>query len=243
MTKEDIINKVLKLLQLGDANKNENIHQREAAMNKAAKLMAEHAVSFADLREGRVKESPFTHVVIDGSSINPKVWELILCTSIAKVFDCSSVNSLKPSFQMHVLGEKSDVELAVFFYTYLSRSVRNMVRVHTTKEKLLKEGYLGNESVFRDSYANGITEKIRSRLEDLYSKREAFIPSTGKELMVVKMNEVSSYVKSVFPNLTKVTKTMVRDGHAYMKGLNDGEKVNISRPIAGNGATQEGAIE
>jgi len=50
--KQDMIQKILKLLELGDADKKSNPHERELAQKKAAQMMAEHSLSFADLREG-----------------------------------------------------------------------------------------------------------------------------------------------------------------------------------------------
>jgi len=227
--KQDMIQKILKLLELGDADKNSNPHERELAQKKAAQMMAEHSLSFADLREGKPKSDIYTRIDIDGSEETRVPWEGILANGVGKTFDCFVVScggsrSDSSPWQLAFLGAKTDIEIAVFFFKYLRRTVGVM------SERTVKGARA------QDSYATGTVATILNRLDDLYKKKEEFIPADCKALIVVKKNDVRDFVKKEFPSLVQI-KNNTRMDDNYHKGRADGHRINLSRPI-GHDSTQ-----
>jgi hypothetical protein len=225
---QDMVAKILKLLELGDADKNSNPHEREMAQKKAAQLMAEYSLSFVDLREGKPRADSFTRIDIDGSEEKMVHWEGTLAHCIGRVFDCRVIslggNRSYDPWKLAFLGAKTDIEIAIFFFKYLRRTVGVMSESISDRVKV------------QDSYAMGMVTTIDTRLEELFKKRDEFIPSDCKALVIQKKDDVNKFTESQFKHLRPIRHETIHD-HNYEKGRADGQRVNLSRPI-GNDANK-----
>lgn len=237
--KQEMIQKILKLLELGDAERNSNPHERELASKKAQQLMAEHALSFADLREGKPKSDIYTRIDIDGSEEVRVVWEGMLANGVGTTFDCFVVScggrrgheSYDP-WKLAFLGAKTDIEISVFFFKYLRRTVGVMS----------ERAAVGARA--QDSHAVGMVATIVERLKEMYRKRDEIIAASAdsKALMVVKKNDVDAFVKKEFPSLQKLNNTIRYDDN-YHRGREAGRRVNLSRPIGQDGNHATGQLQ
>jgi hypothetical protein len=246
--KQDIVNRIMKLLELGNEEKNSNPHERELAQKKAAKLMAEHAIDFADLRTGKPKANSFIRFDVDGSEETHIIWEDCLAAALSHVFDCQIVNTWKTYFDeeterfkkkwiLSFVGAKYDIDIVVFFFKYLRRCVGRMsevnVKMENLSESITKSKYQLN--LAQANYCFGMIRTIDVRLQELYKKREEYFSADTKALMIVKKDALEDYLKSIFPNLKKNKPiTLKGDLSQYRKGQDDGKKVNLSRPIEQN---------
>lgn len=224
--KQEMIRRIMKLLELGNAEKNSNEHEREAAMNKAAQLMAEEAISYGDLRSEKPDKNSFIRFDVDGSTVAKQTWESYLAGGISSSFDCQIVNTYARQSDNHwiiaFMGDKGDVEIAVFFFKSLRRTITQMAKLNAN----------GNG---RNNYCLGMVMTISERLEALYKKREAFIPSDCTALIVVKKDAIKEFVKDQFPHLVSGRRArLTGDIASYHKGVRDGHKVNLNRPIEGS---------
>lgn len=237
--KQEMIQKILKLLELGNAEKNSNPHERELASKKAQQLMAEHALSFADLREGKPKSDIYTRIDIDGSEEVRVPWENVLANGVGKTFDCFVVSygstrgheSYDP-WRLAFLGAKTDIEIAVFFFKYLRRTVGVMSERAATGSRA------------QDSHAMGMVSTIITRLRDLYKQRDEIISASAdsRALMVIKKNDVDDFVKKEFPKLVNLKNSTTYDEN-YYKGREAGHRVNLSRPIGHDGNHATGQLQ
>jgi hypothetical protein len=242
--KEEIIAKIMKLMELGNAENNSNPHEREAASRKAAKLMAEYSLDFADLRAGKPADSAFVTINVDGSEYSKVDFEAVLALAIAEAFDCKVINTYKNGpWQIAFCGTKHDLEIAVYFFKFLRRTMYAMATKNVTAETV-RPTYTRTGSIrvdvrmARRNYCFGLVETIHTRMRDLYLKREEFIPSDCKALMVVKNAGLQTYFKQQFPNAVNGRKIHLSgDTGAYRKGQADGRNVNLSRPIAHTGGS------
>ncbi len=226
--KQEIISRIMKLLELGNAEKNSNEFEREAAMDKAAKLMAEEAISYEDLRAGKPKNNSFVRFDVDGSTVAKQNWESALAAGISRSFDCQVVNTWARESDNHwviaFLGDKGDVEISVFFFKSLRRTITMMAKLNA-------------DGRGRANYCFGMVLTISERLEALYKKRGEFIPSDCTALIVVKKDAVTEFVHQQFPRLVSGKRIRLGgDIAAYHKGVKDGHKVNLNRPIEGGGS-------
>ena len=242
--KEEIIAKIMKLMELGNEEKNSNPHEREAATRKAAQLMAEYSLDFADLRNGKPTEDTFVTMNVDGSDENKVDYEAVLAAAIAEAFDCRVINTFRNGpWQIAFCGTKHDLEIAVYFFKFLRRTMYAMATKNITKETTSPTyGRSGSRRVdvrmARRNYCFGLVQTIHARLRDLYLKREEFIPSDCKALMVVKNTGLQTYFKNQFPNAVNGRSIRLSGDHrAYDKGVADGRNVNLSRPIAHTGGS------
>lgn len=230
-SKEEMVQKILKLLALGN-DENNYTPEREAAQKKAAQLMAEHSLKFADLK-GKSPKGMFTKIKVMGTEGEKINWEFSLSGAVARTFDCRVVGITNPEsdnqgywqdkFNMVFMGTKGDLELAVFFFTYLRRNVGRMSEAR----------YNGKRD--QATYAFGCVSSLQERMESLFKKKEEFIPSTGKELMVIKKDELEKFVKQEFPYLRNTSFSIGNNHNAYSQGKADGKRINLNRPISHNG--------
>lgn len=221
--KRELVDRVMKLLALGDEEKNSNPHERETAQRMAAKLMAEYSLDFVDLKKNAKRdENVFARFDVEGAEEVKVNWEFCLSGAVAKVFDCTVIGKSDNVWKLCFMGTKSDLEIAVFFFKYLRRTVGVMSE---RRYRLQRE---------QANYAFGMVLTLQERLEELFKKREEFIPSDCKALMVIKKDDLQKFVKQEFPNIRHSHFNIGKDAASYRQGRNDGHKVNLSRPIGNN---------
>ncbi len=227
--KKEMVERVMKLLSLADSEKNDNLHERESAQRLAAKLMSEYSLDFIDLKANSKKEDLFIRIDVGGAEGIKVNWEFSLAGSVAKCFDCKCIGNSADTWKLCFLGTKSDIEIVVFFFKYLRRTVGVMSE---RRYPQIRE---------RNNYAFGMVMTLKDRLEELFAKREEFIPSNCKDLMVIKNDDLQKYVKDQFPRISHTRFNIGKDAHSYNRGREDGKKVNLSRPIS-NGSVKTAQI-
>ncbi len=222
--KEAIIAKIMKMMELSNEEKNNSPHEREVAAQKAAELMAKWCIDIAELRTSKPKEDVFVTINVEGSSEVKVDYEACLANCIARTFDCRMINTYRNGpWAMSFCGTKHDLEIAVFFFKYLRRTLFAMARLNFPKS-------LNS----RRNYCYGMVEIISKRLEELYQKREEFIPSDCRSLVVVKKDGLQRYFTEQFPFVKKAKRISLNgDMNAYYKGQEHGRNVSLSRPVSG----------
>ena len=238
--KQRQINIILKCLALGDEDRNTSDAQRQVAQQKAAELMAKWGLDFADLRTMKPKADAFIRVDIDGSQSTKVDWESNLAGNIARAFDGEVVNINSSIYwQLSFLGAKTDIEIVVFFFEFLRRTIpvmsRRVINEQWIRENL-RQFHITPKMIREEqrTYCFGMVKEIGIRLMQLYKQREAFIPADCKALMVVKKDGIAEFVKDQFPRLRSGRPISLRGSNAaYGAGKEDGRRVNLNRPIEG----------
>lgn len=234
--KQDMISKVLKLLELGSADKNSNANEREVAMKKAAQLMEEYSISFMDLKTGKPSGGgAYVSMSVDTISTRKDHWEAWLAASIAECFESEMVRNPKEhnKWVAVFIGEKHDVELAVFFFKYLRRTVSVQTRKNITPEIALEHGF--DIGKMRRSYAIGMTETLEYRMKQLYAIREEIRTAETKALVVVKNQGVLDKLHEVFPRVKTTNRAVTVSKAGRRMGASDGNRINLSRPVSHTG--------
>lgn len=220
--------------------------EAKLAMEKAVQLMEKYSLSMADIPQGQnlsqeemLKKSMVTEVV-GGLGQKVRLWEAVLAGGIASAFDCMSVYHKNPVKEknnpeyfywgMSFVGTKFDVELAIWFHTYVRRSIGKLGKIHYPKN-----------TEERDTFTVAMSNTIIARMKELYEKRNQL--SDCKALIVVKTGAVEEYFHEQFPKLAKPTRVKVNGTRdAWMKGQEEGRKLNLSRPLNGGGTAGRARI-
>lgn len=230
--KLEMVQKIIKLLNLADEKQNPNEMEREAAKNMAAELMAKHAISFTEINaEGNGNKGPgidITEMPIEMLRDFYQEWEGMLALALADSFDskCKVFTYTTGNPRMMFVGEKSDLEVIEYFLTYLRRTIGVMQRTYPGRSK-------------RD-YSVGVSMSICRRLREMYMKREEIIPSECRALIIRKTADVDNYIKRRFNEpFGRRPLREARDIRAFAQGYTDGEKVDVSRPLSGSGSPRE----
>jgi len=243
-SKEKIVATIMKCLELSREENNGTDGEKATAKEMAEKLMAKYAIDIVDLRDGRPDDSVFVTFKVDGSADEKVDFESALANGIAKAFDCKMINSWGINgghtykWELHFCGTKHDLEIVVYFFKYLRRTLYAMANKNITKETVTGRARITPAYVreAQRNYCYGMVNAINVRLEELYMKREQFIPSDSRALVVVKKQGVEDYYRNQYPNARPGrSRRMSGDMRAFDKGREDGARINLSRPIEGNG--------
>ena len=114
-SKEDIVEKIKRLLALGDENKNDADSEAKAAMLKAQELMAKYDISIEECEE---QEGPeYAHEICEHKW--DYAYRIPLASVLAKNFRCMTYNKGK---RIVFMGHPSDAKIcrATFEYAYQS---------------------------------------------------------------------------------------------------------------------------
>jgi hypothetical protein len=235
-----MVDKLQKLLALA-TSPNEN--EARLAMDKAAELMEKYSLSMADVNENgnskpdHIREQ-MTREDIPGLGSRKVNWESLLANSIAMAFDAKLVtmpyatwkDGEKRDWSLSFLGFKADVEMAIWLHLYIRRSI----------SRLSSKGYKDING--RNNFAHGMVSSVHGRLQEMYKRRNEI--SDCKALVVVKTDAVKKFTTEHFPSLKKGTRTQITgDRSAYYNGIEEGKKLNLSRPLNGSGSSGRSAID
>lgn len=145
--RDDVLDKIKKLLALSKNNDNEN--ERMAAALKAQKLISEYDVNVCELESG---EDPMEEVI--SSYKSPRAWHKYLAYIIAENFRCKLILT---GGVATFFGYKHDAEAAKLVFDYL-------YRFSNSKGKKVSKTYSPPAGAY-NSYVLGFAEGVRIELE------------------------------------------------------------------------------
>jgi len=230
---ERITRQIVKLMALGDPSRNSNAEQVRLANEKVAELMAKYSISFEQLRADKPSDDIFATVYVDGTSDIKVDYEAQLAGHIAYAFDCKVINTNRNGYwQLAFCGAKHDIEIAVYFFRFLQRTISSMARLKFPKD-------VRNS---RRNYCLGLVTTVGTRLEDIYKRRDTYIPADCKALVLRKKEGLEDYFRKQFPYRTAGRQLRLRGNmEAFAQGRQDGKKIPLSRPIP-YGGNSNGAV-
>jgi hypothetical protein len=230
-TKKELIAKVAKLIALAEDDA-ATPNEKELAAKHAARLMSKYGLEERDIRvDDATAEQVVRYDYCIGGRRTP-TWEGYLGAVITEIFDCQIVRSKKYSEEngtvgLHTylvfIGLPKDVDVCIYFFKHLRRSVGR--KTETTRTR------------FKKDFAIGMVERLEERLQQAFRYRYQFAEEAGcTDLIVLKGQLVDQAKAEMFRKLTKGAPIRLGNHDAWQAGRREGDKVNISRPIAHNGA-------
>ena len=215
-----IFKRIQKLMSLGANNDQE--HEADAAMKKAAQLAEEHglALSDIDMKTGKVLsiEQGFIHLV----HARHNCWTHSLAVVIGECFDCKPIiqGNFNKNGRMIFIGTPTDIEIAMWYYKLIRLKT---IRGASEKFELVKD---------QKMYGIGMLSSMRTRLKEMFKKEQEQIRTpTTTALVVVKIEEVKEEVARLFPKLGKAKSTFKMNGshNAFQSGFQDGSNMTLHR--------------
>ncbi len=232
--KQRLIERIQKLLNLG--NGNANVNESLLAKEKAARLMADYAISMSEIIviAGERNEA-FIRTDIEGTEEKKVHWESILAFRIAKAFDCSTVNTQGLSsggwgnyvWNIAFLGTPSDLELVIHFFKFLRRTVG-----------ISSEKAFPSRKQDRVAYAYSMSEVLGKRLAELYQMRNE-LSSECRALVPIKKEGLNKFIRKEFPSLISSNYRIGGSREAWEQGREAGGRVSLHRPLKGGSNYQQ----
>jgi hypothetical protein len=142
----------------------------------------------------------------------------------------------RPGIRYVFFGFETDAALAAYLFAVINRAVSSETTGFKQANPRLRALNLRRASA---SFQHGLVARVAARLDALHDAREASIRAqraTGTALMLVKHRVVDEAFQETEVRLVNMSALEPRViTKAYREGWVAGERVNLSRPMTGNG--------
>jgi hypothetical protein len=133
-------------------------------------------------------------------------------------------------------GLETDAMLARYLFEVIASALRTEVVGFKQRNPRLRDVRLRRAS---DSFQHGMVARVAARLTVMHAEREATVAgqrSTGTALILAKHQLVETAFRATQTRLVSarsLARRVIRS--AYQDGLAAGDKVNLNRPLTGDG--------
>lgn len=215
---EKVLNKIQKLLAMGNGTAVGGQAEADTALAKAYELMRQNNIDMAQVQSAS-RENILG--ALDENTITPppmKSWEQRLLGAIVKLFDCDHIYNHSRCGNYHqvsvfIIGRESNRITAEIMYKWL-------------RQKIHEDSFAYKASQ-RQGYCLGVVTGIWVKVRQL-KKNSAPTDAWG----LVPMNEVAQWIKQRYPNLyTTDSHATVQDYSAYNAGKADGLATNLNKQM------------
>jgi hypothetical protein len=208
----------------------DNPAEAEAALAKAQLLMEENNIRSIDI-DVDTGEANIATEVVRGSTTQQVFWETQLAAGIAHCFDARAITQKIAAGGWRVTFVASASELAII--TDLFKRVRRTVSKMGT-EFCLWNRHLGSSKTVRHNYCAGMVTTVHNRLRQIYVDT----PET-RALVLVKEGAIEKHIDNIFGSVKKRTcTTTLKNREAYMRGEQDGHRVQLHKGVNGGSTYQ-----
>jgi len=220
MNQNPIVEKIKKLLALSNSC---NEHEAALAASHVQRLLSEHNLAMADIETSQKPEKADRMETAVARTL-PK-WLRHLSGGVSNAFDCQAVHN-PASGIMTFIGVGADVQIAVYTFTYLDKTVRRLCREYMTQRE--SDMVVGrHRELIRQSYYLGAISTINHRLTA--QKRET--PITPGALVPVKEGLIKQAISDIGSIRTVRSRKSYINSGAFSQGQADGNSVGIHRGI------------
>jgi len=232
--KESILNRIQKLLKMSTEN---GASENEAmlAADKAQKLLQEHNLSIADIKDDSQAEPMDSEDV----EVDRDLWKGYIRNATAKLYFCSTYSTMKLDTHykrvkvITFVGRKSNRMVATEMCKYFINTVERLA------DEEFKEvpGSRASINKMAHAFKQGAASKLSSRLRRRYEEiAPAYIPQGNPDgLPVLYKNEqmaITKWLEDQGIKLRSAKSSMsIRDRVAYSRGSEKGDGIGINTQI------------
>ena len=234
-----VFSKIRKLLNLADPSRGGTPDEVATAASKAQQLLLEHNLTVEDLGSPEEEAEKIGKETINlEATYLTSPWHASLIHGISSPLMCRVIYhpaKAGKAGRVSIVGEKGNVEVLKYFYTYLYRTIDKMAvdfREGWKKRKEKRgEKYIPDESFrIRVDFCIGATNTVVTRMRDTYNK----VKTTGKTTAVaVRVDQaLDERYEHYFPKRTNASTSRKIDITARMAGIEAGNKIALTKGIA-----------
>jgi hypothetical protein len=133
-------------------------------------------------------------------------------------------------------GFETDADLATYLFSVINRAVTTETRNFKLAHPRLRAVRLRQATA---GFQHGLVARVADRLDAMHAEREASVKaqcSTGTALILAKHQVVDDAFRETDVRLVSMSAVGAQvNARAYREGWAAGEKVNLSRPVKGEG--------
>jgi len=185
--REKLLDKVSKLIAMQSSP---NKEEAETAAIMVKKLVTKYNIDSDQLKEIKSKHISVKQEFINIGTTRPRKWVKILMKGIAYYYDVKPILSSEKQGYI-IVGFDVDMIICKEMFWYIYKAF------YKKAQEAIFEGTTRDKRCYREDFLYGAAYAIDERLiklkdDELVKKAEK---NTGTELMVVKKNEISTYVE------------------------------------------------
>jgi hypothetical protein len=220
LDKTPIIDKIKKLLALANSS---NEHEAALAAAHAQRLLSAHNLAMADITAS-IRPDKADKVETNVARNLPK-WIRHLSSSVSSAFDCQAIHH-PATGKMTFIGIGADVQVAVYTFTYLERTVRKLCSCYLKQHAgALIAGR--QRELMRQSYYLGAVSTIARQLQD--QKKQT--PVTPGALVPVKEGLIRQAINELGPIRTMHSRRSYINATAFDQGQTDGQMISLHKGV------------
>lgn len=238
MTKESIILKIKKLMQLSTSG---NEHEASSALKKASEMMRDHCISEAQVKAAQNDKPVPDDIGFEDVHFpsNTKTWSKAIAGGIANAFGCKAIfcqdggHRFNTKWVMRIFGTTADRMLVPVMLDFAYTTINRLVKKE--QKRIKAEDPYENIKRYSHNYRVGLTQSMRQTLWSIESKNKREAEEGGQYGIVLfdKNKRAEALVAKLHPHLGKGTALNTRDNGASggYAGRQDGKKVNFNKPV------------
>ena len=237
--KESILKRIQKLLKMSTEN---GASENEAmlAADKAQKLLQEHNLSIADIKD----DSQAEPIDSEDTEVDRDLWKGYIRNATAKLYFCTTYTTMKLDTHykrvkvITFVGRKSNRMVATEMCKYFINTVDRLAAEEFKEVPGNRAAINRMAHAFKQGAASKLSARLRERYEEIAPE---YIPQGNPDgLPVLYKNEqkaITTWLEQKGIRLRSASSRMsIRDRVAYSRGSEKGNGIGINTQI--NGATK-----
>ena len=226
------------------ASSDPSSEEAKTAALMAAQITEKYNLSICDLNEDGTLDAT-SIVEFQENSYSPDMikWESLLLSGVSTAFDCECIRidhgqtRLQPT--LSIIGAKTDVELASWFFSSLHRRIGKITERHSRSKSRNQD------------YGIGIVRSVNDRLYEMKKEQVKTRRCSGPEgeetssLVIAKIEEVRRECTKRYPGAKADGRrnTNPINNRSFLAGIQAGRGMSLSTPIKEGDPTQRLEIE
>ena len=233
MERERLIGRIRKLQALNEG-RGATPEEAAGAAAKVQAMLFEHNLSLSDVATGEPEEAePYGKTDYElGANRNTVQWKRTLLYGIAKTNFCMAVTQSGKT-TMTLIGKKSNIEVVVYLYLYLSREVERLAKEET-------KTVLAGKAAYQTSFCRGAANTIYHRLKAERQRAETVAThygtakATSNALILRNADaDLQAAILKIYgaPLRTAFTRSSIGNHDGYQAGKAAGQSISINRGV------------
>ena len=200
-----------------------NEHEAALAAAHVQRILSAHNLAMADIT-AKDRPGKADRIETDVARSLPK-WVRHLSAGVSSAFDCQAIHH-PATGKMTFIGVGADVQVAVYTFTYLERTVRKLCTGYM-KQHVVTAIDARQRELLRQSYYLGAVSTVTSLLQD--QKKQT--PVTPGALVPVKEGLIRKAMNEMGPVRQMHSRRSYINSSAYSQGQTDGQQICIQKGV------------
>lgn len=203
--------------------------EAEAALAKATELMTQYMINEADIADNKRKFITKTCLVMGGMEDITR-----LSPSLCELFSCEHFYTRKAHSRqvdkLYYFGTEMDVDCCIYFTNLISNTMFNETIKYRKTPKYWELAKSFSPQAIKKDFQNVFIIVVGSKIENLIQEKKSnVIKSTGKDLVLVKDQEVKDAFSEMSSDIKEVKpRRRHYNSEAVFDGIEKGEQINLA---------------